>query len=65
MKFRQQFEINNMLVCTKFPGDRSRDFSFRTRKPPQKFGVKDGLIQKRLEYGKNILHGFMSIFSSF
>ena len=25
---------------------------FRTQKPPQKFGVKSGLIQKRLKHGK-------------
>ena len=32
----------------------------RTRKPPRKFRVKSGLIQKRLKYGKNISHGYMS-----
>ena len=52
MKFWQQFEINELCVCTKFRGNRSRDFSFRTRKPPRKFGVKSGLSQKRLKYGK-------------
>ena len=42
-----------MYVCTKFQGNRSRDFGFRTRKPPHKFGVKSGLSQKRLiKYGK-------------
>ena len=30
----------------------SRDFGFRTRKPPRNFGVKSGLSQKRLKYGK-------------
>ena len=25
-----------------------------------KFGIKSGLSQKRLEYGKNILYGYMS-----
>ena len=29
-----------------------RDFGFTTRKPPRKFGVKSGLSQKRLKYGK-------------
>ena len=52
MKFGQQFEINELYVCTKFRGNRSRDFGFRTRKPPHKFGVKSGLSQKQLKYGK-------------
>ena len=52
MKFGQQFEINELYVCTKFRGNRSRDFGFRTRKPPRKFGVKSGFSQKRLKYGK-------------
>ena len=53
MKFGQQFEINELYVCTQFRGNRSpRDFGFRTRKPPRKFGVKRGLSQKRLKYGK-------------
>ena len=52
MKFGQQFEINELYVCTKFRGNRSRDFGFKTRKPPRKFGVKSGLSQKRLKYGK-------------
>ena len=53
MKFRQQFEIDELYVCTKFRGNRPRDFGFRTRKPPSKFGVKSGLSQKRLiKYGK-------------
>ena len=52
MKFGQQFEINELHVCTKFRGNRSRDFGFRTRKPPRKFGVKSSLSQKRLKYGK-------------
>ena len=51
MKFLQQFEINELYVCTKFRGNRSRDFGFRTRKPPRKFGVKSGLSQKLLKYG--------------
>ena len=29
--------------------------------PPRKFGVKSGLIQKRLKYGKNISDGNMSL----
>ena len=53
MKFGQQFESNELHVCTKFRGNRSRDFGFRTRKPPRKFGVKSGLSQKRLKYGNN------------
>ena len=52
MKFGQQFEINELYVCTKFRGNRLRDFGFRTRKPPCKFGVKSCLSQKRLKYGK-------------
>ena len=57
MKFGQQFEINELYVCTKFRGKRSRDFGFRTRKPPRKFGVKSGLSQKRLKYGKKYFIG--------
>ena len=49
MKFEQQFEINELYVCTKFRGNRSRDFGL---KPARKFGVKSGLSQKRLKYGK-------------
>ena len=52
MKFGQQFEINELYVCTKFRGNKSRDFGFRTRKPPHKFGIKSDLSQKRLRYGK-------------
>ena len=52
MKFGQQLEINELYVCTKFRGNRSRDFGFRTRKPPPKFGVKSGFSQKRLKDGK-------------
>ena len=52
MKFGQQFEINELYVCTQFRGNRSRDFGFRTRKPARKFGVKSGLSQKRLKYVK-------------
>ena len=55
MKSGQQFEINELYVCTKFRGHRSRDFGFRTRKPPRKFGVKSGFSQKRLKYGKNYI----------
>ena len=50
MKFGQQFEINKLYVCTKFRGNRSRDFGFKTRKLPRRFGVQSGLIQKRLLY---------------
>ena len=57
MKFGQQFENNELYVCTKFRGNKSRDFGFRTRKPPRKFGVKSGLSQKRLEYGKKYFIG--------
>ena len=48
----QRFEINKLDVCNKFRGNGSRDFCFRTRKPPRKFGVKSDLIRKRLKYGK-------------
>ena len=57
MKFGQQFENNELYVCTKFRGNRSRDFGFRTRKPPRKFGVKSGVSQKRLKYGKKYFIG--------
>ena len=53
MKFSQQFEINELYVCTQFGGNRSRDFGFRTRKPPRKFGVKSGLIEKQLKGGES------------
>ena len=53
MKFGQQFEINELYVCTKFRGNRLRDVGFRIRKPPRKFGVKSGLSQKLLKYGKH------------
>ena len=56
-KFGQQFEINEFYVCTKLRGNRSRDFGFKTRKPPRKFGVKSGLSQKRLKYGKKYFIG--------
>ena len=57
MKFGQQFKINELYVCTNFRGNRSRDFGFRTRKPPRKFGAKSGLSQKRLKYGKKYFIG--------
>ena len=57
MKFGQQFEINESYVCTKFRGNKLRDFGFRTRKPPRKFGVKSRLSQKRLQYGKKYFIG--------
>ena len=57
MKFWQQFEINELYVCTQFRGNRSRDFGFRTRKPPRKFGVKSGLSQKRFKYCKKYFIG--------
>ena len=52
MKFWQQLEINELHVRTKFGGNMSSDLSFRTRKPPRKFGVKSCLCQKQLKYGK-------------
>ena len=52
IKFWQQFEIHKLFVCAKFLGNESRNFRFCTRKLRQKFGVKSGLIQKRLKYGK-------------
>ena len=56
----QTFAYNSRTVgssYTKFGqqlgrGNRSRDFGFRTRKPPRKFGVKSGLSQQRFKYGK-------------
>ena len=52
MKFWQQFEVNQLYVCTKYRGYKLSDLGFRIQKPLQKFGVKSGLIQKRLKYGK-------------
>ena len=52
VKLWQQFEIYKLFVCAKFQDNESRNFRFRTRKLFQKFGVKSGLIQKRLKYGK-------------
>ena len=52
MKFWQQFEINELYICTIFRGNAWLNFSFRTRKSPSKFGVKSGLSQKRLKCGK-------------
>ena len=57
MKFGQQLEMNELYVCTKFRINRSCDFGFRTRKPPPKFGVKSGLSQKQLKYGKKYFIG--------
>ena len=57
MKFEEQLEINELYVRTKFRGNRSRDFGFRTRKPPRKFGVKSGFSQKLLKYGKKCFIG--------
>ena len=54
MKFGQQFEINELYVCAQFRGNRSRDFGFRTQKPPRKFGVKNGFSQNGLSTAKNI-----------
>ena len=45
--FKPKFEVISSMF-------KSRDFGFRTQKPPQKFSVKSCLIQKRLKYGKNI-----------
>ena len=42
------------MLVLEFQGNDSRDFGFRTRKPPQKFGVESGLIQKQLKYGKKL-----------
>ena len=44
--------MHKLYVCAKFQGNELHDFGFRTRKPPQKFGVKSSLIQKWLRYGK-------------
>ena len=56
MKFWQQFESNELHVCTKFRRNRSRDFGFKNRKPPRKFGVISGLSQKRLEVRQKICY---------
>ena len=52
MKFWQQFKIIDLYVSINFFGNWSRDFGLRTQKPPQKFGVKSDLFQKRLKYVK-------------
>ena len=52
MKFKQQFEINEMYVCIKFRVNYFCDFGFKNRKPPRKLGVKTGFIQKQLKHGK-------------
>ena len=49
MKFWLQFEIHKFFVCVKFQGNESHNFRFRTQKLLQEFGVKSGLIQKRLK----------------
>ena len=41
------------------PNFEAMGFSFRIRKPPQKFGVKSGLIEKRLKYGKKYFTGLL------
>ena len=61
MKFWQHFEGNKMYVCTKFRGNRSPEFDFRTRKPSGKFGIKSGLIQNGWSMAKNFSHGCMSL----
>ena len=57
MKFWQQFEINELYFCTKFRGNRSRNFGFKTRKPPRKFGVKAVSVKNGLSTAKNISYG--------
>ena len=52
-------------VYIKFHGNRLRDFGFGTRKPPRKFHLKSGFIQKRLKYGKKIFHMVESFKISF
>ena len=61
MKFWEQFEVNELYVCTKYRGNKLPGLGFRMQKPHQKFGVKNGLIQKRLKYGKKYftLLGYM------
>ena len=54
MIFEQQFEINELYVCTKFRGNRSREFGFRTQNPPRKFGVKSGPVKNGLSTAKKI-----------
>ena len=60
MKFGQQFEINELDVCIKFRGNRSRDFDFRTQKPPCKFGVKTVSVKNGLSTAKNISYDCIS-----
>ena len=60
MKFRQQFEINELYVCTKFRGNTSRDFGFRTRKPPASLAYKVVSVKNGLSTAKNISYGYMS-----
>ena len=61
MKFWQQFENNKLYVCTKFQGNKSRDFGFRARKPPRKFDVKRVSVKNDLlRTAKSISYGGMS-----
>ena len=34
IKFWLQFKVNKLVVCTKFPRNKSRDFDFKTQKLP-------------------------------
>ena len=48
-----------LLICmfeSNFGGNWSWDFGFMTQKPPRKFGVKSGFIQKRLLVRQKIFH---------
>ena len=66
MKFWQQYVINDLNVCAKFQGNKSRDFGFRTRKPTESFSEKAVSLKNGLSTIKNISHGcmFYDTFSS-
>ena len=61
MKFGQHLDIDKLHVCTKFRGNRLRDFGFRTQKPSSKFNVKSGLILKKFKYGKKYFKWFLCL----
>ena len=56
MKFGQQFEINELYVCTQFRGNRSRDFDFRTQKPPPQVWRKKQSQSKTAKVRQKIFH---------
>ena len=60
MKFWQQFEINELYVCTKFRGNYSCNFDFMIQKPLQQFSVKTVSVKNGLGAVKSISHNYIS-----